>query len=73
MRVGCMGMVIRCNDDHINSIIQGSIPMTHKPSLLLSLPCGPSGRDAHEYKAVLAVEEACNEGWRHGDGHPMQR
>ena len=53
MRVGGMGMVIRCKDDHRNATIQGSILMTHRPSPLFSLPRGPSGRNAQGYKAVL--------------------
>ena len=53
MRVGGMGMVIRCKDDHRNAIIQGSITMTHRPSTFLSLPRGPSGCDAQGYKAGL--------------------
>ena len=55
MRVGGMEMVIRCKDDHRNAILiqRGSIPMTHKPSPLLSMPYGPSGRNALGYKAVL--------------------
>ena len=45
-------MLVRCNDKHKTAKIQGSNPMNHRSSPLLSLPCSPAGHDAQGYKAV---------------------